>query len=206
MGMRFMCDDSYCETRETLLQRIKNRHDDSAWADFAYYYRGYIYNLVRRMGLDHHDAEEIVQMVLLKSWRKLPTFDYDPGKGRFRGWLCRVAGNAARNFIRDNKRKTISLDEEREGDKSKLIPSVNPEIDKIAEDEWINYLPQLAWKNLENHFEENTKTTYQMLAAGDTVENVAEKLGISTNTVYVHKKRVKDRLREEVLRLDRELC
>ena len=53
-----------CQTRETLLERIRNRHDEQSWEDFVYYYKQYIYIICRRMGLNHHDAEEIVQKVM----------------------------------------------------------------------------------------------------------------------------------------------
>ena len=54
-------------TRQTLLERIRDKHDESSWEDFVYYYKQYIYVVVRSMNLNHHDAEEIVQMVLVES-------------------------------------------------------------------------------------------------------------------------------------------
>ena len=104
-----MTEESTYRTRVTLLQKLKDSHDDVAWADFAYYYRNYIYNIARRVGLGHDDSNEIVQLVLLKSWNKLGEFNYDSGKGRFRGWLCRVTGNVIRNYFRDQKMKYVSI-------------------------------------------------------------------------------------------------
>ncbi len=47
------------DTRQTLLLRAKNHDDESAWEEFVYYYRPYLYLIARRMNLNHHDAEEI---------------------------------------------------------------------------------------------------------------------------------------------------
>ena len=93
-----MSDKEQCNTRETLLQRIRNRHDEESWEDFVYYYRQYIYIICRGMGVNHHDSEELVQKVMMKAWDKLPEFEYDKKK-RFRGWLCMVTGNTVKDFF-----------------------------------------------------------------------------------------------------------
>ena len=83
-------------TRVTLIGKAKDQNDDRAWAEFTAYYRKYIYNLVRRIGLNHHDADEVVQITLVKIWNAIPEFQYKPEKGRFRSWICCIAGNAAK--------------------------------------------------------------------------------------------------------------
>ena len=50
-------------TRETLIKRVRRQRDQAAWEEFVYYYRGYVYNIGRRMGLTHHDAEEVVRYI-----------------------------------------------------------------------------------------------------------------------------------------------
>jgi RNA polymerase sigma factor (sigma-70 family) len=193
------------QTRITLLEKIRDQHDNKAWSDFAQYYRKFIYNIIRRMNMNHHDAEEIVQNVMLKSWNKLPEFDYDPGRGRFRGWLCRVTGNEVRLFIRKQKHnfKNISLDDEDTYIKADNF--TEPEIEKIAEEEWKHYLPDLAWKNIKSRFEENAKKTFLMLKDNISPKEIAQKLNIAESTVYVHKKRVLDKIKLEVNRLNNEL-
>ena len=65
--------EQFC-TRETLLAKIKNRHDDDSWEDFVYYYKSYIHIICRKMNVSFHDTEEIVQKVLIIAWKKLPNF------------------------------------------------------------------------------------------------------------------------------------
>jgi RNA polymerase sigma factor (sigma-70 family) len=80
-------------TRATLIQRVRDQRDEKSWREFLGHYEPYIYNMLRRMHLNHHDAEDVAQSVNLKVWEKLPEFDYDARKGRFRSWLCAVAVN-----------------------------------------------------------------------------------------------------------------
>ncbi len=201
-----MEENSTYKTRVTLLQKLKDNHDDAAWADFAYYYRNYIFNIARRMNLGHDDANEIVQLVLLKSWNKLSEFKYDSEKGRFRGWLCRVTGNEIRNYYRDQKKRYVSIEEfKTEDGRNTLEQFTEPEIDKIAEEEWEDYVPKLAWKNIQGSFEDNARKTYEMFLEGKSPEEIASKLGISKNTVYVHKNRIKEKLLPEIKRLKVEL-
>lgn len=203
---KYMNEESVYKTRVTLLDKLRDNHDDAAWADFAYYYRSYIYNIARRMNLGHDDANEIVQLVLLKSWDKLGDFNYDSEKGRFRGWLCRVTGNVIRNYFRDQKKRYVSIEEYKTDDGQDFLEQfTQPEIEKIADEEWEEYIPKLAWKNICGKFEENARKTYELFLEGKTPGDIAAKLKISKNTVYVHKNRIREKLLPEIRRLKNEL-
>ena len=198
-------DDDPMYTRVTLLKKTKNPSDEYAWADFASYYRKYIYNVVRRMGLSHHDADEVVQMTLVKVWNAMPEFKYEPKRGRFRGWLCTVAGNAARNYLRSRGPEGIPLSAFGRDEPDTPELTVRPEIEQFAKEEWERYLPELALKNIAGHFERRTIQAFQMLSQGVPPADVAKRLGLSENSVYVYKKRVLEKLAEEVERLQAEL-
>ncbi len=192
-------------TRVSLIGKTKDQNDNRAWADFTAYYRKYIYNLIRRMGLNHHDADEVVQLTLLKIWNAMPAFEYCPEKGRFRSWLCRIAGNTAKNFIRDNGRPVIPLplrDWEMEGVEEF---AVRPEVEIFAEQEWQRYLPELALKNISDSFDRKTIQAFQLCRQNIPVPEIAERLGLAESSIYVYKQRVMAKLTEEVERLKREL-
>jgi len=193
-------------TRVTLLEKLSDRHDEDAWRDFVSYYRGFIYGLIRRMGLSHSDADEVVQLVLLKSWNKLPDFRYNPECGKFRGWLGRVTANAVRNYIRDNTGHFVALENENGiAINEKEFLSSESEIDRMADDEWHEYLPRLAWKNIAEKFGENVRKVYELLLDGKTPEEIAAELKIAVSSVYVYKKRAQDKLMSEIHRLESEL-
>lgn len=193
-------------TRQTLLEKIRDKHDDESWEDFVYYYRQYIYVVVRSMNLYHHDAEEIVQLVLLKVWEKLPDFQYDREKGRFRGWLCRVTGNITKNYLRSRKSQINRVEKFKQQEEIHYLNSVSlPEIEDIASREWENYIANIAWKNIENNFKDHVKECFLLMSDDVPVADIAVKLGISESSVYVYKKRVLDRLFAEINRLERDL-
>ena len=193
-------------TRQTLLEKIRDKHDENSWEDFVFYYKQYIYVVVRSMNLTHHDAEEIVQMVLLKVWEKLPDFQYDREKGRFRGWLCRVTGNIVKNFLRSRKSQINRVEKLKQQEEINYLNSVSlPEIEKIASREWETYIANIAWKNIENSFNDHVKECFLLMSDDIPVPDIAVKLGISESSVYVYKKRVLDRLFAEINRLERDL-
>lgn len=194
-----MPDDSRWITRETLVRRVRDRRDEKSWAEFIQYYSGYIHNIARRMGLNHHDAQEVVQIVSVRLVEKLPEFEYDPNKGRFRGWLCRVAGNEAKKFL--NKRKQIAerSAEHSLADVNELQPTA---LEAIAQEEWRLYVAGLAWERIEKEFPATTRRAFELVSKGTDPADVARELGIAKSSVYVYKKRIADRLREEVRRLN----
>ncbi|MDD3119768.1 MAG: sigma-70 family RNA polymerase sigma factor [Victivallales bacterium] len=193
-------------TRVTLLEKLSDRHDDLVWRDFVAYYRGFIYGLTRRMGLNHADGEEVVQLVLLKSWNKLPDFQYDPRKGHFRGWLGRVTANAVRNYQRSGRGRFVALENEQglAVDETEFF-SADAEINRMAEEEWACYIPQLAWKNIGPLFGNKVRETYELLQQGRTVAQIAVELGLAVSSIYVYRKRIQEKMGAEIKRLQREL-
>ncbi|MEI6210464.1 MAG: sigma-70 family RNA polymerase sigma factor [bacterium] len=188
-------------TRITLIQRLRVQQDAHSWQEFVSHYQGYIHRLARRMGLNHHDAEETVQDVCLKAWKALPTFSYDPGKGRFRGWLWQVTANEVRGRWR-NRQREVPLVQTEEDDINRLPDPTETEAEKWAEEEWRAHVAGVAWRNVCNEFEERTRQVFEKLSKGTTPETVATELGLASSSVYVYKKRVQDRLKQEIRRLN----
>lgn len=195
--------NSAWRTRESLLLRVKDQEDEKSWEDFVYYYRPFIYNVVRGMNIPHHDAEEIVQLVLVKSWNKLPKFEYNRRKGRFRGWLCMVTGNTVRDFLRKRKIPLEEISSEGPNDNSYSFYSELPEIEKLAEKEWKRYISKLAWDAISKKFKPHVTQAFLMTVQSIPVSQIVQKLGIAESTVYVYKCRVQRELRSEIIRLNR---
>jgi len=193
-------------TRETLLQRVRRQHDQRAWEEFVYYYNGYVYNIASRMGLNHHDAEEVVQNVMLQLWKKLPEFEYDARKGRFRGWLCTVTGNDVKMLLRRKSNNIDRLTPDEKEDLNHYLHKVETSpSEELAEREWVTYITTLAWSRVQEEFGINEKAAFEMVSKGISVDEISKKLGITTSSVYVYKKRVTDRLKKEIVQLNNEL-
>lgn len=197
-----MTDKENYVTRETLLAKLKNKHDDASWEDFVFYYKSYIYIICRRMNLSHHDAEEVVQKVLMTAWKKLPDFKYNK-KQRFRGWLCKVTKDSVNEFFRSAKRQSTKVD--RVSEYSVNDKFSDPDIEKIAEEEWKAYIAGMALDNIKDNFSEQAINVFTKLSEGKSRSIVAEELGLPVNTVSVYKKRVTVKLRSEIRRLYHDL-
>lgn len=197
-------DNDIYRTRETLLEKIKNKHDDKSWEEFVFYYRKYIYIICRRMKLNHHDAEEVVQQVLLYSWNKLPEFVYDEKK-KFRGWLCQMSVNFVKNFYKRIKNHNNKISKVSET----IIPDdpdcTTPDIEKIAEEEWNLYITTMAMMNIKYSFSEKVMDIFEKLIKGGTPTTISEETGIPPNTISVYKKRVTAKLSAEINRLNHEI-
>jgi len=191
------------KTRQTLLKKIKNQYDEKAWNEFVAFYRPYIYRIIQNhYKINNVDREDVIQEVLLVSWKKLPDFEYSSAKGRFRSWLGRVTTNTTLAFYRkNNKEKPLSESEEFVHENQ----AAPPEIEKIYQQEWEKHITDTAWTNISSMFEENVLEAFQRLAAGEEGKIVAKELGLSINSVYVYKKRVLAAFQKEIAYLDDEI-
>ena len=194
-------------TRMTLIQRIKDSKDESAWTEFVAIYRNYLYVVVRNMGIGHHDAEEIVQNVFTKVWGKIPHFNYLPHKGRFRHWLCSITRNMVIDFLRAKNSERTTLEKFGADNASGhlLDESVVPDVEIMADKEWRNYLANLALDHARKEFSPLLIDCFISHAQEKTPAQIAKEFGIAENTVYVYCRRVKEFIKRKVAALERDL-
>ncbi|MCA9320240.1 MAG: RNA polymerase sigma factor [Planctomycetes bacterium] len=84
---------------EALIARAGNG-DESAFAELVERYSDRIYTLVSSMVRDRSEAEDVVQEVFFKVYRKLEGFE---GKSSFYTWLYRVSLNAATDHLKKRR-------------------------------------------------------------------------------------------------------
>jgi len=187
-------------TRPTLLYRITRERDEKTWDDFVSYYRDFIYLICCKMNLSHHDANDIVQQVLVKLWKKFPDFEYDESK-RFRSWLCRIIQNTSIDFFR----KVASVNKTNEGYKAEIWSADLPGIEALAEREWNDYLTTKALENIKPHFSEKSIEIFLKLTAGEKAKDLEKEYNLQPDVVYVYRKRIRDKLKDELRRIQHEL-
>ena len=193
--------DNY-NTRQTLIDSVRDQNNDHAWEDFVATYEPYIYAIIRRMGISPADSRDIHQDVLVQIWKHLPEYKCQPDS-RFRGWVSTITTNAVRSFIRSRSNKSKKLNTfERE---QKVLEAGLSEIDAIAEKEWEVFLAETALENIKSSFSGRGIDVFLKTLDGQSVEQIAADLNIEETSVYQLRARVKKSLSKEVGRLRAEL-
>jgi RNA polymerase sigma-70 factor (ECF subfamily) len=81
--------------------------DEDAFRRLVGPYRAQMHAHCYRMLGSVHDAEDVLQTALLRTWRGLAGFD---GRSAFRTWLYRIATNACLDVIRRRPKRVLPID------------------------------------------------------------------------------------------------
>jgi RNA polymerase sigma factor (sigma-70 family) len=99
-------------TSPSLLQRLRIEGNERDWEVFFALYARPIYGLALHFGLPSEQAEDVVQETMIAIMRRLPEFDYDPERARFRTWLWRIVKNiTVDHWRRTQRRPTVPYDQ-----------------------------------------------------------------------------------------------
>lgn len=180
-------------TQPSLLIRVRDPHDHVAWDEFDRKYRNLILGYCRARGVQESDAEDVRQMVMMNLSKFLRNFEYEPGKGKFRYYLCRTVRNAISQLFARQKAAEQALD-------TAVLATVpaagEPESDDAWENEWVAHHFRLAMQTIRATFEPRSVDVFEKLLAGESPEAVAVASGLNAAAVYKIKQRIRDRMKE----------
>lgn len=190
------------QTRYTLLQRACDLHDEQAWEEFVGHYHRFIFYILRELGVDDRDIEDLAQQVLLSLTKDIS--HYDRSRARFRTWLSTVIRNAAlAHFRKQNTRRNyIRVFGEEQSLDAMEQPS---DIDQRIEQEWSAYVANLAMTKVKAVFQGQAIEVFELGLDGLSAAEIADRTGLSVSSVYTLRKRVKKRLYLEIRALVAEL-
>jgi RNA polymerase sigma-70 factor (ECF subfamily) len=152
-------------------------------------YTPLLFHWSRRLGLQDQDAADLVQDVLIVLVRKLPDFQYQPGRS-FRGWMRTVLMNKWRD--RPKVRSAASFD-------SEIHSQDSADSDALEEREYRLYVVGRALRLMVTEFEPATwQACWETIMSGRPAAEVADELGLTVNAVYLAKSRVLGRLRQDL--------
>ena len=84
------CPADLIPTRKSLLGRLKDFEDNASWRDFFDTYWRLIYGFATQRGLNHEEAQEVVQETVVAVAKSIGKFNYDPQVCAFKTWLLSV--------------------------------------------------------------------------------------------------------------------
>ena len=190
------------ETNMDLLLQLKSDETvnrEMGWGIFVDRYGPIICGFARNAGLPSGEADDVMQNVLFNFFRVADQFEYDPSKGRFRGYLKRITLNAIRQRYR--KRREANLDTHG----MQVAEDGRDELEAVFDREWAEHLLSEAMTEARPKFEPKTWEAFELYGRrGMSAERAAERLEMTPETVRHAKSRVMKTVREIVTRLREE--
>jgi RNA polymerase sigma-70 factor (family 1) len=90
------------EDKEILEKFAKEESRNMAFNQLVRKYQQKVYWHIRKMVIDHEDADDLTQETFIKVWKHLENFRQD---AQLYTWLYRIATNECLNFLKSKKRK-----------------------------------------------------------------------------------------------------
>ena len=189
-------------TRPSLLVRLGDARDGEAWNQFVEIYSPFVYQYMRRHGLQDADAADVTQEVLRTVVRSVGRFDHNRRAGSFRKWLSSVARSRLSDFVAKRKKQVSASGGTTALETLGQQPAQDDE-EEILEREYQKCLFQWAANKVRPQFQESTwQAFWQTYVDGRSCKDVARDLQVSTEAVYMARARVLSRLKEKVRQVE----
>ena len=189
-------------TRSSVLAAVRDTGDAAAWARFFDLYAGFVFAIARRKGLSSEDSDDIVQGVFSELARKMPTFEYDRTKGKFRSYLLGLINWRILDKLKADKRESELNAAYCEEAKSAAPVAEAAFIDQ----EWQNAAYNEALRRLQeearpDHFAAFVESTVE----GIDTETVMRLHGMSRDNIYQIRARFTSKLKALVATIRTEM-
>jgi len=195
----------FIPTRRSLLSRLRDLDDQSAWRDFFETYWKLIYRAARQAGLSDVEAQDVVQETVLTVSRKIQAFRYDPAAGSFKGWLLQTT----RWRVLDQFRKRGPDSPHGNGAPlsqdvlSELSDPAGARLDAVWDAEWRQNLIDAAMRRVKGRVQPKHYQIFELChLKGWSAARTAKALGVTRAQVYLVRHRVSRMVQRELVRLE----
>ncbi len=183
-------------TRPSLLLRVKDHRDQAAWYEFDTIYRPMLQRFAISRGLRQAEAEEIAQQCMTAVMKYIQGFEYDPKRGRFKGWLRTMVNNRIKNLFRDRREMQAESQDFKRVEESKDTP--DELFDKVWRQEHLKHCLRLVRTEVE-------PSTFQAFVAyvmeEKPIDTVCAAFDMKPNQVHAIKSRMMKRIRAKMIDL-----
>ncbi|MEQ9407695.1 MAG: sigma-70 family RNA polymerase sigma factor [Fuerstiella sp.] len=185
------------ETSASLLERLCTSPDEPDWQRLFDVYTPLIRWWIRRYSSSERDAEDVVQETLSVVLRKLPGFQRQR-TGSFRAWLRSVTVNCLRDSWRANRFQAVATGGSNFRQVLEQMSDPGSELSQLWDREHDDHVLRTLLNQIRPSVSEETWLAFHRVTVlNESPAEVAERLGISLNAVYIAKSRVMSRLRTE---------
>lgn len=94
------------DTKDISIDSLKGKNKNAAFSQLVRLYQEKLYWHIRKMVLDHDDANDLLQNTFMKAWNGLDNFR---GDSQLSTWLYRIATNETLTFLANKKNNTYSI-------------------------------------------------------------------------------------------------
>lgn len=190
------------ETVDSLIVRVQDPSDQSAWNQFEQLYRPVIFRIARAKGLQHADALDLTQQVLISVASAIERYEKRDDEIRFRNWIGRITRNAILKALSRGPRDRASGGTD-VLDALQNVPSSDDETDALIENEYRREVYSRAASVVRQEVAEATWLAFEMtVLQGKSIDHATSAIGISAGSVYAARSRVIRRLRDFVRQLE----
>lgn len=178
-------------TGTTILDGLRDPDNRTIWGQYVDRYRPLVLAFCERLGLSAEDAEDVAQASLLAFSQSYVAGSYDRARGRLRDWLHGIV----KNQVKSTWRRMASREEQGPLDLEQLTS--REDLGDIWEEEWRDAVLGHCLTLIRHEVEEQTYEAFELFVLEELpATEVAERLGVTPNTVYGAKRRILERLRE----------
>lgn len=164
--------------------------DQQAYGSLVNRYQNYVFTLALRFTKNREDAEEVSQDIFIKAYRALADFR---GASKFSTWLYTIVNTTCITFLRKKRLEVHSLDNEKVFEVADSMDS-GMRANLVEQKSRVSMVTN-AIKMLSTDDAEVITLFYK---GEQTLEEIAQILGIEANTAKVRLHRARTRLKEKM--------
>ena len=176
------------ETRPSMLATMRDGPQQSAWREFFDRYAPAVYGVACLRGLHKHDADDIVQQVMIAIVHHISDFDYDRDRGHFRDWVRKITENKVRDHCRKSPTTT--------GVPAEQLTGEQVDLDEAWRQQWLLQDIEYCLEEAAEHFTPRRVEAFRLYVMDELpASEVATKLGMTVGHVYVTRTQILNRIR-----------
>ncbi|KAB7531758.1 sigma-70 family RNA polymerase sigma factor [Flagellimonas olearia] len=175
---------------ETLIKELKQKESQAkAFEVLVNTYKERLYWHIRRIVLDHDDADDVLQNTFIKVYRNIEGFK---GESKLYSWLYRIATNESLTFLKQKSKKAGISDEEL---KNRMVENLQSDV--YFEGDEIQLKLQKALATLPDKQKlVFTMKYFQEMKYGDISEALETSVGALKASYHLAVKKIESYLKE----------